>query len=178
MGRSSFLKAPITSLLCVPSELTSRLLRSLGQQLEPAIKQHPLRLHYPSKPNLLPPTYADTLVGFPACSLTFVASPWPPPGPWSTCLRAPPPTPHYHMNAGREDPAEAWTPTEGNGFAIHFSSTSSHTLYTETRTVTSMIESGERDRCAFTRSCHACARICVYVCASEKRKDEIASGDY
>lgn len=135
---------------------------------------------FPNSP-LLPPTYADPLVHFPACFLTLVPSPWPPPGPWSTCLRAPPPAPHYHMNAGREGPAEAWTPTEGDGFAIHSSSTSSHSLYTGTGTVTSMIEDGERDRCAFTRSCHACACIYMHACAQCvsvcKSKDDVASGD-
>lgn len=115
---------------------------------------------------LLSPTYLDPPVIFPACCLTLVPSPWPQPGPWSTCLRAPPPAPHYHMNTGREGPAEAWTPTEGNGFAIHSSSTSSHSLYTVTGPATTMIEDRKRDRCAFTRSCQACAHSCVHACVS------------
>lgn len=68
------------------------------------------------------------------------------------------------MNTGREGPAEAWTPTEGNGFAIRSSSTSSRSLCTGPGAVTSMIEDGKTDRCAFTRSCHGCARIRVHAC--------------
>lgn len=143
-GQSSFLKTAITILipLCPPQSSSHACVQSQGQRLDPATHQHPLRLNFPSKPSTATSNVRRPLVRFPACFLTLVPSPWPPPGLWSTCLRAPPPAPHYHMNAGREGPAEAWTPTEGNGFAIHSSSTSSHSLYTGTGRVISMMERG------------------------------------
>lgn len=58
---------------------------------------------------------------------------------------------------------------------------SSHSLYTVTGPATTMIEDRKRDRCAFTRSCQACAHSCVHACVSVcvnglviKRKDEFS----
>lgn len=108
-------------------------------------------------------------VFFPPAFSPFVPSPWPPPGPWSTCLRAPPPAPHYHMNAGREGPAEAWTPTEGNGFAIL---PQQHILpfpvYWEWNCHQYDWGWREGQMCIHTLMSrvhtHLCARVCVCVC--------------
>lgn len=77
-GCSSSLKPAVTlPLPLCPSELTS------STRVQTSISY--IFITLPKLP-LLSPMYPEPLVNFPACCLTLVPSPWPQPGPCSTCL--------------------------------------------------------------------------------------------